>query len=222
MPLFDVLTFDCYGTLIDWDEGIGSAFENAAASAGVELHRPAVLEAWGRIEPQVEGGRYLPYRAVLAETAARVARHFGWELGPAERDFVAESLPRWKPFPDTNAALERLAAAGCRLAVLSNVDDDLFASTRRSFSVAFDWAVTAQQVGAYKPAEAHFREARRRIGAARWLHAAQSRFHDVAPARALGIPSAWVNRRGEATTSAGPAPDYVVADLASLAALVCG
>ena len=221
MPLYDVITFDCYGTLIDWEEGIGSAFENAAAAAGVEIHRAAALEAWARIEPEVQREEYRSYREVLGETASRVARHAGWELEGGGRGFVAESLARWAPFPDTNGALEALAASGCRLGVLSNVDDDLFEATRRRFTVAFDWVVTAEQVRAYKPAEAHFREARRRIGSRRWLHAAQSRFHDVAPARALGIPVAWVNRKGEPSRG-NPAPDFEVPDLASLAALVAG
>jgi 2-haloalkanoic acid dehalogenase type II len=222
MASYDVITFDCYGTLIDWDEGIGSAFENAAAAAGVEVHRKTVLDSWGRIEPEVQRERWRPYREVLGETAARVARHLGWNLAPGDCAFVAESLPGWKPFPDTNAALERMASEGCRLAVLSNVDDDLFAATRRHFTAPFDWVVTAGQVRSYKPAEPHFREARRRIGNARWLHAAQSRFHDVAPCRAMGIPSAWVNRRREDPASEGARPDFTVSDLASLAALVCG
>jgi 2-haloalkanoic acid dehalogenase type II len=221
MASYDIVTFDCYGTLIDWEEGIGSAFENAAAAAGVEIHRASVLEAWARVEPQVQREGYRSYREVLGETAARIARHAGWELDAGGRRFLAESLPRWSPFPDTNAALEALAGAGCRLGVLSNVDDDLFDATRRRFTVGFDWVVTAEQVRAYKPAEAHFREARRRIENARWLHAAQSRFHDVAPARALGIPVAWVNRRRE-PSAGGPAPDFEVPDLASLAALVLG
>ncbi len=221
MPLFDVITFDCYGTLIDWEEGIGSAFENAAAAAGVEIHRSSVLDAWARVEPQVQAEGYRSYRDVLGETAVRIARHAGWALDGRSRGFLAESFPRWRPFPDTNAALEALAAAGCRLGVLSNVDDDLFDATRRRFTVGFDWVVTAEQVRAYKPAEAHFREARRRIENGRWLHAAQSRFHDVAPARALGIPVAWVNRKGESPGD-GPVPDFEVPDLASLAALVLG
>ncbi|HKB71836.1 MAG TPA: HAD family hydrolase, partial [Thermoanaerobaculia bacterium] len=145
MASYEIVTFDCYGTLIDWDEGIGSAFEHAAAAAGIEVHRASVLACWARIEPEVQRARYRPYREVLGETTARVARHFGWELGPGERAFVAESLGDWKPFPDTNAALARLAAEGCRLAVLSNVDDDLFEATRRHFRVPFDWVVTAQQ-----------------------------------------------------------------------------
>jgi len=221
MPHFDVVTFDCYGTLVDWEGGIGSAFENAAAAAGVEIHRASVLDAWARIEPRVQGETYRSYREVLGETAARIARHSGWALDAGNRGFLAESLPRWAPFPDTNAALETLAGAGCRLGVLSNVDDDLFDATRRRLTVAFEFVVTAEQVRAYKPSEAHFREARRRIGNARWLHAAQSRFHDVAPARALGIPVAWVNRKGEAAGT-GPAPDFEVPDLAALADLVLG
>ncbi len=221
MATYDVITFDCYGTLIDWDEGIGSAFENAAAAAGVEIHRPTVLESWARIEPEVQRERYRSYREVLGETAARVARHAGWELDPAGRGFVAESLARWSPFPDTRAALGALASAGCRLGILSNVDDDLFEATRRRLGVPFDWVVTAEQVRAYKPAKAHFEEAARRVGKARWLHAAQSRFHDVAPARALGIPVAWVNRKRE-PSGGEPVPDFEVPDLASLAALVAG
>ena len=221
MPLFDVVTFDCYGTLVDWEEGIGSAFENAAAAAGVEIHRSSVLDAWARVEPQVQAESYRSYRDVLGETAARIARHAGWALDGGKRGFLAESLPRWAPFPDTNAALAALAGAGCRLGVLSNVDDDLFAATRKQLTTAFDLASTAQQVGAYKPSEAHFREARRRIESGRWLHAAQSRFHDVAPARALGIPVAWVNRKGE-PREGGPVPDFEVPDMASLAALVLG
>jgi 2-haloalkanoic acid dehalogenase type II len=216
---FDVITFDCYGTLIDWEAGIGSAFENAAASAGVDAHRPSVLAAYAAIEPAVQSERYRPYREVLAETSARVARREGWELGPGSPSFLAESLPLWPPFPDTDPALRRLAAAGMKLGILSNVDDDLLAATQKHFSVPFDCVVTAQQVGAYKPAEAHFREARRRLGNVRWLHAAQSYFHDVVPARALGIPVAWVNRKGEKPS--GPArADFEVRDLSELASFL--
>ncbi len=216
---FDVITFDCYGTLIDWEEGIGSAFENAAAAAGAEVHRAAILSAYAASEPEVQREEYRPYREVLGETAARVARREGWELKTEDRAFLAESVPRWRPFPDTNAALERLAAAGIELGILSNVDDDLLAATRTHFSVPFGCVVTAEQVRAYKPSEAHFREARRRIGALRWLHAAQSYFHDVVPARALGIPVAWINRKGEAPS--GPErPDIEVQDLAELAELL--
>ena len=189
---YDIVTFDCYGTLIDWESGIAGAF----------------LRRYAEIEPVVEHEHYRAYRDVLAETAKRIS---------GDGAFLAASLPDWKPFPDTNPALERLRDAGYKLGILSNVDDDLLAATRRHFTVGFDLIVTAQQVRSYKPGHAHFATARAHIGDARWLHAAQSNFHDIAPATDLGIDNAWVNRRGE---SGGVKPTYEVRDLAGLADLL--
>ena len=214
---YDILTFDCYGTLIDWEAGIAEAFLSAARSDGVHLDREAVLAAYARIEPQVESERYREYRAVLAETALRVAVGVGWRLPPERAGFLAESLPGWSPFPDVEEALERLKSAGFRLGILSNVDDDLLDMTRRRFPVPFDLVVTARQVRSYKPAPSHFVEARSRIGGDRWLHAAQSHFHDIVPAMRLGIPVAWINRRGEAATGTAR-PDREFRALAELAA----
>lgn len=197
---YDVITFDCYGTLIDWEGGIADAFVETARRDGVALTREAVLAAYLSTERRVEGEPYRRYRDVLSETARRVAPKLGWALDPARASFLPESLAAWPPFPDTNRALERLAAAGYRLAILSNIDDDLLAGTRRHFTAPFDFWVTAEQVQAYKPAPAHFERARQRIGQDRWLHAAQSYFHDVTPARALGIPVAWINRHGQRPT----------------------
>ena len=194
MRRFDVLTFDCYGTLIDWERGLGDAFASAARGAGIVLDRAAVVAAYHEIEPVIEAERYRSYRDVLALTAQRVAERLHWQLSPGDERFVADSLPSWPPFADTNAALRRLADAGYRLAILSNVDDDLLAGTRRHLDVDFEFVVTAQQVGAYKPAPAHWEAARKRVGDARWLHVAQSYFHDIVPARRLGIASAWINR----------------------------
>lgn len=222
MPLtmdrpFDIVTFDCYGTLIDWESGIAGAFLDAAQEDGVALRREDVLSAYEHHEPIVEREQYRPYREVLALTALRVAQALGW---PADRGtFLPESLPRWTPFADTNRALERLRAAGYRLGILSNVDDDLFAETRRHFTVDFDLIITAQQVGSYKPAPGHFLAARERIGSAPWLHAAQSNFHDIVPVNAMGIPTAWVNRRGD-TPAAGGIPTHEVRDMAGLADLL--
>ncbi len=216
---YDVITFDCYGTLIDWERGIAGAFSEAAAEDGVRLDANEVLRAYARIEPEVEREKFRPYREVLQETASRVARMLGWRV-PYERcSFLPLSLPRWKPFPDTNGALSQLVAAGCSLGILSNVDDDLLAETRKHFNVTFDLIITAQQVRSYKPAPAHFLAARERIGGARWLHAAQSNFHDVVPCNALGIPTAWINRKGEAALPGGT-PVHEFADLAGLAAFV--
>ncbi len=213
---YDVITFDCYGTLIDWEGGIGGWFEAAAAQEGCRLERREALAAYAEIEPAVEAEPYRRYREVLTESALRVARRFGWSLTHGRARGLAESLPEWMPFPDTNPALERLADAGHRLGILSNVDDDLLAATRRHLSVPFEFLVTAEQVRSYKPAPGHFEEARRRIGGNRWLHAAQSRFHDVAPCRALGIPVAWVNRKAEPVRP-DIQPDFEVRTLAGLA-----
>jgi 2-haloalkanoic acid dehalogenase type II len=202
---YDVITFDCYGTLIDWEGGIAGAF----GSAGVHLSREEVLRAYAEIEPVVERERYRSYREVLTETASRISGRDG--------AFLAESLPDWQPFPDTNPALERLRAAGYSLGILSNVDDDLLAATRRHFTVDFKLIVTAQQVRSYKPGHAHFEAARRWIGDRRWLHAAQSNFHDIAPVTELGIPNAWVNRHNE---TGGVTPTYEVRDMAGLAELL--
>ena len=199
MSRYDVLTFDCYGTLIDWERGIGDAFEAAARMDGVRLDRAAVLAAHHQIEPVVQAERYRPYREVLTLTAQRIAERLGWPLAPGRAGFLAESVPTWPPFADTNAALQRLAADH-RLAILSNIDDDLLAGTRKHLGATFEFVVTAQQVGSYKPAPAHFTVARQRIGDARWLHVAQSLFHDIRPARAHGIPAVWINRKREPLT----------------------
>ena len=212
---YDIITFYCYGTLIDWESGISEACMTAAFHDGVGLSRQTVLEAHAEIEPVVQAERFRSYRDVLAETARRMADRFGWALDPTHATFLPQSLPGWRAFPDTNPALERLAAAGYRLGILSNVDDDLLTGTLYKMFVKFDPIVTAEQVGAYKPNHAHFLTARERIGDARWLHAAQSYFHDVVPARELGIPVAWINRKAE-TPSGAARPDRELSTLTDL------
>jgi 2-haloalkanoic acid dehalogenase type II len=175
-----------------------------------------LLAAFHELEPLVQAESWRPYREVLVETAVRVADRFGWRLSPGEAEALPRSLPDWPPFPDTNPALTRLHAAGYRLGILSNIDDDLLAATQRRLAVPFALVITAQQVGSYKPAHGHFERARQAIGAARWLHAAQSYFHDIEPAFALGIPSAWINRLHEFPTGeARPLREF--ADLTGLA-----
>ena len=217
MKSYDVVTFDCYGTLIDWNKGIGDAF--VAGGVVAEDERDAALAAYHEAEAKVERGRYMSYREILAETFQRAGAKLGRPL-PADRYFLAGNLPWWKPFPDTNEALERLVAAGYELGILSNVDDELLAATRKHFTVEFSVVVTAEQVHSYKPAHGHFLEAKRRIGNRTWLHAAESHYHDVTPCAALGIPSAWVNRQ-HAEPSSRAIPDMEVADLRELADLLC-
>jgi len=213
---FDWITFDCYGTLVDWETGIADAFAGAARAAGVELEREAALAAYMRIEPIVEAGTFRPYREVLCETAVRVAERLGWKLSRTQASFLPQSLARWSVFEDTRPALARLRAAGCRLGILSNVDADLLRGTLQALDTPFELLVTAQQVGSYKPDHAHFVEARGIVGDSRWLHAAQSYFHDVVPARELAIPVAWINRHAESPHGA-LRPDHEFADLTALA-----
>ncbi len=194
---FDIITFDCYGTLVDWEGGISGSFRAQAATDGLALEREAVIRAHAAVEPAVQAEEYRSYREVLRETALRMAPLLGWSIDAQRASFLADGLPDWVPFEDTNPALLRLRDAGYRLGILSNIDDDLLAGTMRHLEVEFDLIVTAEQVRSYKPGHAHFETARAKIGETGWLHAAQSYFHDVVPARELGIPVAWVNRKTE-------------------------
>ncbi len=198
---YAIITFDCYGTLIDWESGIVEAFRNA----GIASDRGKLLEAYHREEPAVEK-KYRSYREVLSETAGRVAAALGKPVSGEKAEFLSNSLPSWRPFADTNGALESLRRRS-RLGILSNVDDDLLAETLRHFTVDFEVLITAEQVRSYKPAPGHFTAARKRIGNQSWLHAAQSHFHDIVPASGLGIPTAWINRKTERPTGTARATE---------------
>ncbi len=215
MPSFDVLTFDCYGTLIDWETGIAEAFLHAGRDEGIELTREAVLATYAAVEPEVQAERYRSYREVLTAAAKETARRLGWQPSEGRATFLTESLTTWPPFPDTNPALKLLAAKGIALGILSNVDDDLLAGTMRHFTVDFGFLVTAERLRAYKPAADHFAHARGLVGDRRWLHVAQSYFHDVEPACALDIPVVWVNRKDEEPSGAAR-PTTQVAGLLEL------
>ncbi len=211
---FEVITFDCYGTLIDWERGIVEAFRGKAPR-GARVPAPEeIIRVYSEIEPVVEAEPYRKYREVLREVARRAAERFGWRLDQNDLGFLAESLPRWSPFPDTNPALERLKAMGFVLGILSNVDDDLLRLTLGRFTVEFDFVVTAEQVRCYKPAEGHFSKAASLVADRRWLHVAQSRFHDIEPAVRMGIPVVWVNRKREEAGAVRPTVE--VGDLLGL------
>jgi 2-haloalkanoic acid dehalogenase type II len=216
MRRFDIITFDCYGTLIDWEAGIADAFQSAARADGVHLERAAVLRTVFGAERRAEAQEYRTYRDILTDVAGRAGNSLGWKINRERASFLPESLPHWRPFADTNDALERLSRAGYDLGILSNVDDDLLAGTRRHLTVSFTVVVTAQQVHSYKPAAGHFTTARERIGARRWIHAAQSYFHDITPAVSHRIPVAWINRKGEQPTGTAR-PDHECRTLAEFA-----
>jgi len=219
MKEFDLITFDCYGTLIDWETGIYEAFSSEAAKDGILIEREEVIAAYLAAEKEVEAGPYVPYRDVLTRSAHLAASTLGWKIDTERAAFLVASLPDWAPFADTNPALERLASR-YHLGILSNVDDALLAETMRHLTVPFEVIVTAEQVRSYKPRRSHFEEAMRRKGSARWLHAGQSYFHDIGPTLEMGIRAAWINRKGEEISHGGRQPLYVVRDLMELAQLL--
>jgi 2-haloacid dehalogenase len=221
-----LITFDCYGTLIDWESGMLAALRPILSRDNRKVSDTQILEFYGEIEAELESGPYLPYRQVLAQTAQEIGRRLGKEVSAEDARAFAESLPRWKPFIDTIAALQSLARR-FRLGIISNVDDDFFAETRKKLvPVEFDFVVTAQQMQSYKPSHRNFEEAICRSGLSKdqILHAGQSLYHDIAPANALGIRNVWVNRPsirpGSGAAKPGIAmPTYKVSTLAELSVL---
>jgi len=224
---FRVLTFDCYGTLVDWESGILGALGPLLAAHGKSLADEKLLELYGELEAEAEAGEYQSYRKVLESVARGVGRRLGFEVSEQEARSLPESLKHWPPFPDTVAALRKLKTR-YKLAIVSNTDDDLFAHTARRLEVPFDWVITAQQAGSYKPSHNNFRLALERIALPpdQVLHCGQSIYHDVVPARALGLATVWVNRRGAkgggATKAAQGQPDLEVPDLKTLAEMAAG
>ncbi len=222
---FQLLTFDCYGTLVDWEAGILSALRAVCAIHGIDSDDESLLAGFARFEHRVQGEGYRTYRDVLKITLDRLGRSLGFRPTKAERDAFAGSVGDWPVFPDTVEALRRLGRR-YRLGIVSNVDDDLFAKTGVGLPIQFDWIVTAQQVKSYKPAFGHFHEmaARSGISRSRTLHVAQSLFHDIAPASSLGYATLWVNRRGGASGGATPSararPDAEVPNMAEAARLL--
>jgi 2-haloacid dehalogenase len=223
---FEALTFDCYGTLVDWERGILSALRPLLGAAGESVDDDELLERFGRFESEVEAGAFSRYREVLAEVARRLGAEYGALPSDEAVRAFAGSVSDWPVFPDTVEALGALTRR-YRLAVVSNVDDDLFAGSAEKLGVEWAEVVTAEQVGSYKPASAHFDEALRRLDLPRErvLHVAQSLYHDIAPAKTLGFTCVWVDRRGSrggsgATPPAQATPDLRVPDLATLATAV--
>jgi len=219
---YSVLTFDCYGTLIDWETGLRAAFADVFATHGVASD-DRLLPLFAEYESAVEHGPFLEYKAVLRTVLGSIGKVYGFQPTQDELDRFALSVGDWPPFPDSGSALRELQSR-YKLVVISNVDDDLFARSATQLGVTFDDVITAQQLRSYKPSLHNFRAALARIGPGeRILHVAQSLYHDIAPARSLGWSTVWVNRRagktGGATPDANARPDLEVPDLATLAKL---
>src|SRR5258708_17170329 len=194
---FTSISFDCYGTLIDWESGILPALRRVLGSHGKSqsLSDAAILELYGEFEAEAESGPYQSYRDVLQSVVRAFADRFHFQASSAEIRSLHESVHAWLPFPDTVAALRELQNR-YKLVVISNIDNDLFAETRKRLDVEFDAVITAEQARSYKPSLNNFQMALRTLALApdRLLHSPQSIYHDGVPAPSLGISTAWVNR----------------------------
>jgi 2-haloacid dehalogenase len=220
---FEILTFDCYGTLIDWEAGLLPVLHRVLSTHGKKLNDATILELYGDFEQRSEQPPFRRYREVLESVVRQFGDKYGFTPTAAETRSLPESLPTWKPWPDTVAALHQLRSR-FKLAILSNVDDDLFAGTRPQLEVDFHEVITAQQAQAYKPSLKLFELALSRIDAPahRVLHVGQSIYHDVVPAQALGLATVWINRPSArpgvgAVKSAEAKPDMTFTSLAELA-----
>ena len=224
---YEVVSFDCYGTLIDWESGIISGLRPVLANHRVDVTDDEILELHAQTEHRLQSSstkeNYTKYRDILRQEVLEAGKRWDFEPEPPEVDALADSLRYWEPFPDTVEALWALKRR-YKLAIISNVDDGLFALTACHLEVEFDWIITAEQAGTYKPSTNNFEVAlgRMGVGRERLLHAAESLFHDVVPAKELGLSTVWVHRRSGkegfgATPAADAEPDLEVPDLRTLA-----
>lgn len=222
---FSTISFDCYGTLIEWEAGILPAIRALLGRHHCPQPDATILELYGEFEAEAESGPYQSYRKVLESVVERFGKRLGFQPAASDLRVLHESVPSWPPFPDTTSAVQQLRKH-YKLAVISNIDDDLFASTRKHLGVEFDAVITAQQAQSYKPSINNFRLALQELSVSpdRLLHVGQSIYHDVVPAQSLGIATVWVNRRSArpgvgAVRPAVGKPDLEVPDLQTLAAL---
>lgn len=222
---FECVSFDCYGTLIDWESGILGYLRPLLRSKGAKSSDSEILQMYSEFEPGEQAKYYRPYRDVLASVVHDFARELRFEVSDDEAGGLAKSIRDWQPFSDTIPAL-RILKRKYKLAILSNIDDDLFGYSAEKLEVPFDCVLTAQQVQSYKPSHNNLDQLLQRLAIprSRLLHVAESLFHDVAPANSLGIKTVWVNRRrgkpAAASKLVDAKPDMEVFDLADLAARV--
>ena len=221
-----VATFDCYGTLVDWEGGLGAFLYDLALRSGDPAPEPgsALRERWEAIQFDLIRGEYRPYREVLALSLRRWMDERGYPWSAGEGEAIVRSMRSWQPFPDTRPALRSAHEAGLRLVIVSNTDRDIIEHTLHHLQLPFDEVVTAEDCGAYKPSPVPFERALERIGEPpeRVLHVAFGFKYDIGPAAELGFRTAWVNRHAE-EAPAGPArPDLEWRDLWGLAELAAG
>jgi 2-haloalkanoic acid dehalogenase type II len=217
MVPIDWITFDCYGTLIDWEDGVADALSPFMPRP---VDRRALAARYIAVEAEVEQETYRPYREVLVEASGRLMAQLGHPLAAGHARVVPDSLPGWKPFPEVPDALRALRDAGYRLAILSNVDRDLIAASIPHLGIRLDLVVTAQDCRSYKPALGHWTHFQTETGAisARTVHVFASQYHDLVPAAALGYRTVFINRHEEPLGGVGPT--RVLRDLGQLPATI--
>lgn len=216
------VTFDVYGTLIDWDTGAYDAFAREARRDGFTIDRDALIPLFHTIQQEIEAGSYELYAEVLRRTAVRISEEMRWGLEPSRSGFLPDSVQRWPAFREANPTLARFARR-FRTGLISNIDDKLLGQTRRHIPLDFDLVVTAQQVRSYKPDPAHFKECERRVGGKRgWVHVGSSYLTDVEPCLRARVPVVWVNRERIALESGQKKPDAEVSNLREAFRLLAG
>jgi 2-haloacid dehalogenase/putative hydrolase of the HAD superfamily len=214
------VTFDVYGTLIDWESGAYDAFNAEASREGFSIEREQLVPLFHSVQQQIQAGSYELYAEVLRRTAVQIAKELGWPLEPSRSGFLPDSVKRWPPFKETNPVLQKVAKK-YKVGLISNIDDKLLGETRRHIPLDFDLVVTAQQVRSYKPDPAHFTECERRIGGKKgWVHVAASYYHDVEPCLKKKIPVIWVNRHKQPLEANQKKPDAEVTTLREAAKLI--
>jgi 2-haloacid dehalogenase len=211
---FKVMTFDCYGTLIDWETGIWQALRPVLGNHGIRMSADQALELYGELESEAERGRYLEYRTVLRIVLEGIGSRLRFAPSASELQHFSDSVKDWPAFSDSAGALQVLKRK-YKLAILSNIDDDLFAASAQRLRTEFDFVITAQQARSYKPSLNNFHLAIERIGLppSEILHVAQSLYHDIAPAKSLGLSTVWVNRRHDKQGFGATPPAQAEADL---------
>jgi 2-haloacid dehalogenase/putative hydrolase of the HAD superfamily len=214
------VTFDVYGTLIDWETGVADAFQREAERDGFTLDSAEVIRLFHETERQIQAGSYELYAEVLRRTAVAIAKEVGWPLEPSRSGFLPDSVSRWPPFKETMPVLQKVKKQ-TQVGLISNIDDKLLGLTRRYIPIDYDLVVTAQQVRSYKPDPAHFTECERRIGGKKgWVHIAASYYHDVEPCLKKKIPVIWVNRNKQVLEPGQKKPDAEVPTLRDAAKLL--
>ncbi len=223
---FTAMSFDCYGTLIDWESGITPVLQQLVKAHGITMTHQELLELFAILEPEAQSGDYKTYREILRQVVQKFGERLGFSPTSTELESLADSIQHWQPFPDTVEALKALKQK-YKLVIISNIDDDFFAQTNQHLQIEFDHIITAQQAQSYKPSVHNFEFAleKTKLSKDELLHVAQSLFHDIATAKSLGLTTIWVNRRqgksgGGATKPATAQPDLEVPDLKSLVDLI--